>query len=118
MFLRELYAILQHKKKIMLTACSAVDFVTRLADTKAGVMLFQKKLCPHCKNMEKALERFTVLAPEAELYSVDLEENPDLAAQYGAQRAPTLLVVRNGIVTGCKAGLMNPREILAFYQSV
>ncbi len=88
-----------------------------LENCEAGVVLFYKKLCPHCKNMEKVLEKFSAQVPDISLFSIDMEENAVAAGVHEAQRAPTILVVRNGAVTGQKAGLMNPKEMLAFYKS-
>ena len=55
--------------------------------------------------------------PGVSLFSIDIEENPAAAQAFGAERAPTILVIKNGSVTGQKAGLMNPKEMLAFYKA-
>jgi thioredoxin 1 len=90
----------------------------RIAATEQGVCIFIKKLCPHCKNMLKVLEKFSVLQPGTDLMTIDIEENTDCAKAFEAERAPTVLVVKGGKVVGSKAGLMNPKEMLAYYQSV
>ena len=102
----------------MLTPLTDATCAEALAGTSAGVLLFYKKLCPHCKNMEKVLEKFAGLEPEAALYAVDIEEHTAAAGQYQAERAPTLLIIKNGQVVDRKAGLMNPKELLAWYESV
>lgn len=86
-----------------------------LATVQAGAVIFYKQLCPHCKNMEKVLQKFSALVPGVALFGIDIEENPATAAVHEALRAPTILVIKNGQVTGRKAGLMNPKEMLAFY---
>lgn len=101
----------------MFTPLDDASYEAALHDCEAGVALFHKKLCPHCKNMEKVLEKFSAQAPGVSLFSIDIEENPAAAQAFGAERAPTLLVIKNGSVTGRKAGLMNPRETLAFYKA-
>ncbi|MFR0873961.1 MAG: hypothetical protein ACLSHC_04495 [Bilophila wadsworthia] len=40
----------------MIEIITEADYKDRLAATQNGVLLFFKKLCPHCKNMEKVLE--------------------------------------------------------------
>ncbi len=101
----------------MFTPLDDASYEAALHGCEAGVALFHKKLCPHCKNMEKVLEKFSAQAPGVSLFSIDIEENPAAAQAFGAERAPTLLVIKNGSVTGRKAGLMNPRETLAFYKA-
>ena len=83
--------------------------------TDGGLCLFFKKLCPHCKNMGKVMEKFHAMQPDVDLLSIDIEENPAAAATCEALRAPTLVVIRQGRPVARKAGLMNPRELLAFY---
>lgn len=90
-------------------------FNAELATVQAGAVIFYKQLCPHCKNMEKVLQKFSALVPGVVLFGIDIEENPAAAAAHEALRAPTILVIRGGTVKGRKAGLMNPKEMLAFY---
>lgn len=100
----------------MFTTLTDATYKDAFAATPAGVCIFFKKLCPHCKNMEKVLEKFAARVPEAALFAVDTEENPAASAACGAERAPTIVVIKDGAVAGSKAGLMNPKEMLAFYE--
>lgn len=45
-----------------------------------GIVLFHKKLCPHCKVMRTVLGKATTERPDIQLASVDSEEQPDLMA--------------------------------------
>lgn len=101
----------------MFTPIDDANYEATLQGCEAGVALFYKKLCPHCKNMERVLEKFASLAAGVSLFSMDIEENPAAAQVFDAQRAPTILVIKNGKVSGKKAGLMNPKEMLAFYKA-
>ena len=47
----------------MIEIITEADYKDRLAATQNGVLLFFKKLCPHCKNMEKVLEKFGAAKP-------------------------------------------------------
>lgn len=101
----------------MFTTLTDSTYATSIAQSASGAILFYKKLCPHCKNMEKVLEKFSGMKPETALFAIDIEENIEAAQAFDALRAPTILVVKNGAVTGKKAGLMNPKEMLAFFES-
>ena len=63
----------------MIEIITEADYKDRLAATQNGVLLFFKKLCPHCKNMEKVLEKFGAAKPGIALYGIDrpgLKEAP------------------------------------------
>ena len=64
-----------HWSDIMIEIITEADYKDRLAATQNGVLLFFKKLCPHCKNMEKVLEKFGAAKPGIALYGIDIEEN-------------------------------------------
>ncbi|MFR1533496.1 MAG: thioredoxin family protein [Bilophila wadsworthia] len=67
----------------MIEIITEADYKDRLAATQNGVLLFFKKLCPHCKNMEKVLEKFGAAKPGIALYGIDIEENAAAAAALG-----------------------------------
>ena len=56
-----------------------------------------------------------MLAPISELkiVKVDVDENRELALQYGIESIPTLLVFKGGQVADRSVGLVSPQEILA-----
>ena len=100
----------------MIEIITEADYKDRLAATQNGVLLFFKKLCPHCKNMEKVLEKFGAAKSGIALYGIDIEENAAAAAALGAERPPTIFVIKGGEVKASKVGLMNPRELAAFFE--
>ena len=100
----------------MLTLLNEESYAHTLVGTGQGMLIGFKKLCPHCKNMEKVLEKCADRLPELTLLGLDAEENPEDCAQLGLERAPTILILRRGTVVGRMAGLMNPKELCAFYQ--
>ena len=91
------------------------NFFASISD---AIVFFHKELCPHCKNMEKVLEKFSAKHPSVELYSVDSEAHPELLKKLSIERVPTLVFIRNGDVIKVHTGLMNPRELKAFYASL
>ena len=94
------------------------DYKDRIASIPGGLVLIHKKLCPHCLNMTKVIEKFLAARGENDLLPVmglDSEENPKALEELSIERVPTLLVVKNGKVVAKRMGLMNPRELAAFY---
>lgn len=99
----------------MFTVIQDSDFATTLQSIDAGVIIFIKKLCPHCKNMLKALEKFQKIIPGVSVYTVDSEECPSSMTAAGVERVPTVCIVKQGNISAQKTGLMNPREMASFY---
>lgn len=86
-----------------------------IASAEQGVLLCSKKLCPHCKNMEKVVEKFSAQRPGVALFKLDSEEEPDVLAALGAERVPTIIIIKGGKPVTVKTGLMNPKELLALF---
>lgn len=96
---------------------TAANYQERISATQAGVLIFFKQLCPHCKNMEKVMDKFHGLEPDVTLLGIDIEEHSAAAAALGAERPPTLCIIKGGNICARKVGLMNPKELLALYKS-
>ena len=99
----------------MYTAVTGSTYLDAIAATPQGVLLCHKKLCPHCKNMEKVMEKFSAQRPGLGLFLLDSEEEPEAMAALGAERVPTIFVIKNGRTAASKTGLMNPRELAALF---
>lgn len=80
-----------------------------------GIVIFHKKLCPHCKVMRTVLNKVQAQMPGIALAAVDSEEQPGLLKEAGVEGVPTLCAVKGGQVRGRQAGVFNPRETMAFY---
>ena len=62
------------------------------------------------------LEELSGQHPELKIVKVDVDENRDLALQYGIESIPTLLVFRNGQLVNRSVGLVSQPEILRLMQ--
>jgi thioredoxin 1 len=96
---------------------SDMTFEDNIAATQGGIILFYKKLCPHCKNMEKVLEKFAAKSAKTGIMTIDSETCPVAMAAFGVERVPTLVIIKNGLMAEKKTGLMNVKELLALYES-
>lgn len=81
-----------------------------------GLIIFHKKLCPHCKVMRTVLGKVKAQMPGIALAAVDSEEQPEIMTEAGVEHVPTLCAVKRGQIRGKKTGVFNPRETIAFYQ--
>ncbi|WP_394522503.1 ribonucleoside triphosphate reductase [Lacrimispora sp. JR3] len=57
----------------------------------AGAYLFTTKTCPNCRTAKKFLQHVNY-------ETIDAEENKELAETLGIMQAPTLVVVKNGLI--------------------
>lgn len=95
---------------------SEADFRQKL-DRASGLLFFHKLTCPNCKALEKVIEKFLAANPDVTLMRIDSVESPEAMKALGAERVPTLYIMKDGKVVARKVGLMNLREMTDFYRS-
>ena len=83
---------------------------------RTGYSYLLRNFVPTARNMLKVLEKFQNIVPGVPVYTVDSEECPDSMATAGVERVPTVCVIKSGQISARKNGLMNPREMAAFYE--
>lgn len=71
--------------------------------------------CGPCKVMKPVFEKVSQENrnnnSEVELYTINVEENREISAQYGVRSVPTIKVFSNGDVVQSKTGRMSEQEI-------
>ena len=82
---------------------------------KNGIILCHKKLCPHCKVMHTVLEKARNINGDLHVACIDSEEQSGLMEKYHVERVPVLLICKAGDIVQRKNGIMNPNELLTFY---
>lgn len=92
------------------------NFKDTLADA-TGILFFYKKLCPNCKAMKTVVEKFTAGKNDIDVMQIDSEDNPEAMKALGVERVPALLVIKKGNIAARKVGLMNVKQLTAFYKS-
>ncbi len=95
---------------------SDADFKSALTEN-SGILLFYKKICPHCKALKKVIAKVLANNPDLTVMQIDSEENPTAMAELEISRVPTLLVTRDGNIAARKSGLFSARELTALIQT-
>ena len=77
---------------------------TVLKSEKPVVVDFWAEWCGPCKQIAPALEEISNEQPGVTIAKVNIDENPELAAQYGVRSIPTLIAFKNGEPADMKVG--------------
>lgn len=79
------------------------------------VLKFEASWCAPCKTlsniMEGAADKHSVV-----IEAIDVDENPDLAKQYGVRGVPTMVKLKDGNEIARKVGMVNESDLLKFLQ--
>ncbi len=81
---------------------------------KSGISVldFNATWCGPCKMLGPVLEELSdEMSAEANFYSIDTDENPDLAQEYGIMNIPAVVVLKDGAKVDMNVGFV-PKEAL------
>ena len=81
-------------------------------------VLFYKDPCPYCKTMKGVLEKFGKAVPDVKIFQINGLENPASAEDYGVERFPDLLFLKDGEIAGRQKGLINPQGLKKIYSEI
>ena len=82
------------------------NFQTDVLDAKEPVVVdFWAEWCGPCKMIGPSLEEIaTELGAKVKIAKLNIDENPELAAQFGVRSIPTLMIFKAGEVADMKVG--------------
>lgn len=92
---------------------SAAEFETEI---KEGTVLvdFFATWCGPCKMLSPVLEEIAEENPNVSVLKIDVDEVGVLAARFGIQSIPTLMLFKNGQRVETRVGYQNKNQLLAF----
>ncbi len=85
-------------------------------DGKTVLVDFWATWCGPCRMIAPVLEEVAKERPDVTVCKVDVDEERDLALEYGVSSIPTLLVFRDGKVVNQSIGAIPKERILAMLQ--
>ena len=83
---------------------------------KTVLVDFWATWCVPCRMIAPVLEEVAKERPDVTVCKVDVDEERELALEYGVSSIPTLLVFRDGKVVNQSIGAMPKERILAMLQ--
>ena len=84
-----------------------------LQDSGTVLVDFWATWCGPCRMLAPILEELSGQHPELKIVKVDVDENRDLALQYGIESIPTLRVFRDGKLVNQAVGARPKAAVLA-----
>lgn len=90
------------------------NFSSEVLNADRPVLLdFWAPWCGPCRMVGPILEDIATERPDIKVCKVNVDEQPELAVQYGVTSIPTLMVVRDGQVVNQSMGARPKSQILA-----
>jgi thioredoxin 1 len=84
-------------------------------ETNTGTTLvdFYADWCGPCRMLTPIIESIAEdLQGKASVVKVDVDKSPNLAARFGVRGIPTILVIKDGVVTNRQTGVGNKQQLI------
>ena len=90
------------------------DWQAKVLDASEPVLVdFFATWCGPCKMMAPVIDEVAAeKAGQASVYKIDIDENPDIAQQYGVMSIPTFIAFKNGEPAAKTLGAQPKEKIL------
>lgn len=90
------------------------DVYQVVGNSKAPVLIqFDATWCGYCKALQPHIQKLydTTSRRRLQIYKVDMDSSPDIAANFGVSSLPTLFIVHEGKPVDMKRGGMDERTL-------
>ncbi len=82
-----------------------------LNSDKPVLIDFFAQWCPPCKKLSPIVEQLAEERGDVKICKTDTDEEPRIAAQFGVQSIPTLILFKNGEPTDVAVGYMSREDL-------
>ena len=91
---------------------TAENFEQEILQADKPVLIdFWATWCGPCQMMGPIVEEYATAHPEYVVAKVDVVEQGELAAAFGIQSIPTLVVIKGGKATAMAVGVQSPQQL-------
>ncbi len=89
------------------------NFRPEVLESEKPVLLdFWAPWCGPCRALAPVLEQFAKENPEIKVCKINVDEETELASQFGVMSVPSLFVLKGGQVVNRAAGVQSPQQLL------
>lgn len=92
---------------------SKENFSEIISGDKKVLIDFYADWCGPCRMVSPIIDEIAEENPEIQVCKVNVDENPDLAGQFGVMSIPTLVVMEKGEIKAKSMGTKPKAQILA-----
>ncbi len=91
------------------------NFETEVINSEKPVLIdFWAIWCGPCKMIAPAIEEIAEEVDDIKVCKIDVDEAPELAAAFGIQSIPTLVLMKDGKIVNKTVGFQSKNSILEF----
>lgn len=76
---------------------------------------FWASWCAPCRMVIPIVEQIAEEYPEYKVVKVNVDEEEELAAEFGIMSIPTLMIVKDGVIVSKSSGVKNKKQILSMF---
>ena len=96
-----------------LPAVTEASFKQEVLDHEGAVLVdFWATWCGPCRVLHPVLEEIAAERDDLKIVSIDIDENPCIAAQYEVLSIPTMILFKEGQLVNRMVGAMPKRKLL------
>lgn len=99
--------------KVMIINVTSENFDTEVLKSEKTVLIdFYADWCGPCKMLSRVVEQFASENENIKVVKINVDDEQDLAVDYGIMSIPTLVVIKNGQEVNRSVGLVSKDDIL------
>jgi len=98
---------------MMIIQVNRINFEKEVLNSEKTVLIdFYADWCGPCKMLSPVVEQFASENEEIKVVKINVDDEQDLAIEYGVMSIPTLVVIKNGQEVNRSVGLVSNDDIL------
>jgi len=96
-----------------------MENINEIIKSPTSVLMFSAEWCKPCKILKPIVEELSVQFKEKiPIIKLDVDDNPELAAQFGIRNVPTILFFKNGEIIDKAVGVSTKSALESKIQSL